>query len=687
MFQELERVDLLRLRKILLCSTYFYFFFLFSILVTIIRLAIPKSSNYQEGYQSFTGIVTSKKIEDNKVILYIKNKEIIIGNFEIEKETKIDVEIGDKIQVKGIFERPKKNTNKYLFNYQLYCKRRNIYYVVDIKSIELIHKSHNIYYLIKRIFQNRVGNNAYLNTFLLGDKSYLVDDIKRSYQENGISHLFAISGMHISLLSKIIEKILKKIKVSSNTIFKITSIFLLLYLFLVGFSPSILRGVLFYILFSINQIYYFYIDKKNLFICILSIALLINANSIFDVGFLYSYSVSLALIVSSDILLNKSYYKSLILVSMIAFFIGLPISIYTYYQINLFSLIYNLLFVPFISLFLFPFSLIVFMIKPLLPIFNGITFIMEKVSLLLSTISIGKLIFKRIPFFFYIIYFLLIVTIILFRKKKLLIVFLSMLLIHFFYPFIDNSSYVEVIDVGQGDSSLLHIKNQNILIDTGGLFKRGTVYLNTLEPTFKSMGIHKIHYLILTHGDKDHLGDALYLVNNYRVGEVIFNCGEYNYLEKELIQTLEKEHIKYKNCVNELELKNTTLYFLQTKDFLDENDNSNVIYTEINNYKFMFMGDASIKTEKEIMNTYHLPEIDVLKVGHHGSRTSSGIEFINMIRPKVALISAGKDNKFKHPNQEALDNLNDSKIYRTDLDGSIMIQIKNNQLKIETYSP
>ena len=99
------------------------------------------------------------------------------------------------------------------------------------------------------------------------------------------------------------------------------------------------------------------------------------------------------------------------------------------------------------------------------------------------------------------------------------------------------------------------------------------------------------------------------------------------------------------------------------------------------------MGDASITTEKEIMNKYNLSNIDVLKVGHHGSRTSSGKEFINKIRPKYSIISVGANNKFKHPNKEALDNLNNSKIYRTDLNGSVMIKIKNNKLKIEACSP
>ena len=121
--------------------------------------------------------------------------------------------------------------------------------------------------------------------------------------------------------------------------------------------------------------------------------------------------------------------------------------------------------------------------------------------------------------------------------------------------------------------------------------------------------------------------------------------------------------------------------------FLNENDNSNAIYTELDGYIFIFMGDASIITEKEILDKYNLSNIDVLKVGHHGSRTSSSKDLINEVNPKYSNISVGKNNRYGHPNKEVLENLNNSKIYRTDQDGSIMFKIKNNKLKIETCSP
>ena len=196
-----------------------------------------------------------------------------------------------------------------------------------------------------------------------------------------------------------------------------------------------------------------------------------------------------------------------------------------------------------------------------------------------------------------------------------------------------------------------------------------------------------MHKRITAHGDADHMGEAVNLVNNFKVEKVIFNCCESNNLEKELIKVLDKKKIKYYSCIKELNIDKNKLHFLQTKEYDNENDNSNVIYTELNGYKFMFMGDASSTTEKEILNRYNLPDIDVLKVGHHGSKTSSSKTFINEINPRYSVISVGKNNRYGHPNKEVLDNLEDSKIYRTDQNGTIILKIKNNKLKIETCSP
>ncbi|MBE6148700.1 MAG: MBL fold metallo-hydrolase [Firmicutes bacterium] len=189
------------------------------------------------------------------------------------------------------------------------------------------------------------------------------------------------------------------------------------------------------------------------------------------------------------------------------------------------------------------------------------------------------------------------------------------------------------------------------------------------------------------HGDYDHMGEAINLVNNFKVEKVIFNCGKFNELEQDLIKILDNKKIPYYSCIKKLNIDNKKLYFLKTRDYGNENDNSSIIYTELNKRKFLFMGDAGKEAEEDIIEKYNLQNIDVLKVGHHGSKTSSSKEFIEIINPKYSIISVGKNNRYGHPNKEVLDNLNNSKIYRTDQDGSIIFEIKKDKIEIGTCAP
>ncbi len=696
---------MLKLRNILLHNTIFILILMIGLSITIFRIVFPKESIYTSDTKELTSTVSSYSIDGNKLSITI-GKEKVLGTycFQTEEEKKQflkEIQLGDTYYITGKFYLPKEPTTANLFDYRNYLKSQKINYLVSITTIHKTSNNKSIYYHIKNMVRERLHDNPYLYTFILGDKTLLLSDVKEAYQNNGISHLFAISGMHIALLSTILLTILKIIKVRENKRYFITSLFLIYYLLLVGFYPSILRGVLFFILFSINKIYYFYIKSTNLFILALVITLLINPYYIYDIGFLYSFTISLALLLSIDYINDKNYFISLLKTSYISFLISIPISLYYFCQINILSIFYNLFFVPLVSFIIFPLALLTFLFPFLETILNIFTFLLEKVSLFLDRFQFLTFLFYKTSILVYIFYMILLFWIlkrINQKKKSYLVIFILILIIHYNIPNIDNSTYIKMIDVGQGDSILLHSKNKSVLIDTGGVTnyskekwkirdKKNSIVKNTTIPLLKSLGIKKIDYLILTHGDYDHMGEAINLVNNFKVEKVIFNCGRFNYLEKELMKVLEDKNIIYFSCMDELNINDLKLQFLQTKDFNDENDNSNVIYTEIENYKFMFMGDASIKTEKEIVNTYNLGKIDVLKVGHHGSRTSSGKEFVGIINPKYALISVGKDNKFKHPNKEALDNLKNSKIYRTDQNGTITVKIKNNKLKIETCSP
>ena len=183
------------------------------------------------------------------------------------------------------------------------------------------------------------------------------------------------------------------------------------------------------------------------------------------------------------------------------------------------------------------------------------------------------------------------------------------------------------------------------------------------------------------------MGEAIKLVENFKVKTVIFNCGTFNDLEQELIKVLENKKIRYYSCIKELNIDKYKLQFLNTKEYDNENDNSNVIYLNYDDYKFLFMGDDGIEREKDILEKYNLKDIDFIKIGHHGSNTSSGKEFINEIKPKYSIISVGKNNRYGHPKDEVLETLRNSKIYRTDLDGSIEIKLNKRGYKIRTCPP
>ena len=676
-------MSIITLRKILLYNYIYLIILSLTLIISIPRL-LTKTTTYYNGNIDEEFTIKKVTLSNLKLTLTLQGKEKLNATyyFKTKKEQKYFKEnyhLGDKIKVKGQIINPKENTTKYLYNYKKYLSTKNIYHLLKITTYKKISSNKNIFYFIKQKIINYFNNHPYINTLLLGDKSYMKKEITKSYQDNGLSHLFAVSGMHISLIVSILSKILSKLNENKKTL--IISIFLLFYLQLVGLQASVIRGVLFYILIQINKVFNLNIKLINLFILTLSITLLINPKFIYDLGFQYSFSISFTLIYLSNLLTGKLLI-SLLKVSLISFLVSIPISLYNFHELNFISVILNLFFVPLVTTVIFPLTVITSIFKPLIPLYNLLIKLLENLSLLSSKISIFKLTFLHLNILIYLIYIVIIILIIINLKyKKYFYIYLLffILIIHYIYPSINNNSYIEMLDIGQGDSIIIHSKD-TILIDTGGNQYNDTISDNIIIPTLKSLGIKKIKYLILTHGDYDHMGESINLVNKFKVENVIFNKGKYNYLEQELIKVLNKKKIKYYKDIEKLNLNENILYFLNTKIYDNENDNSNVIYTNINNKKILLMGDASIEVEKEIIEKYNITNIDILKVGHHGSKTSTSKEFINYINPKISLISVGEDNKFNHPNNEVLDRLKYTKIYRTDKNGSVMFNLKNKKL-------
>lgn len=686
------------LKLILRCNFLFFFLFLFIIVYIFVFTVFIKYDSKYFGTESYIeGKILSFSLNGNKLKMNILGKEEIIGTYYInsleEKENILNkIKIGNKIRLYGSLQEPLNNTIPNNFNYRRYLYNNKIFYLMDIDRYEII-KENNIVDKIKDFVYKRaysLKNGDYLLVLVLGDKALISSDDYNMYQNNGTSHLLAISGSHITVLLVIFSKILKKVKDIPKLI--VLSIILLFFGFITGFQSAVNRAIFFFIISSINKLGKFNFNNLQILFLVAFIMILLNPFVIFDLGFLYSFIICGGIIYYQD-KIKGNYLQQLFKISLISFLFSLPITAYLNYEINIMSIFINMIFVPLISSIVFPLAIVTFLFPFLNPLFSLVLNITNFLNTLGKQISI----FINIPKMSILIVIVLLLLIILMKNnKKYFLVFLAILIFVKCSCNLKNYYQIIYLDVGQGDSTLLisPFNNNVVMIDTGGKikyaqdnWKKSNKTYNLSDNTIKylkSQGITKIDHLILSHGDYDHMGEAINLVNNFKVEKVIFNCGEFNELENELIKILYKKKIPYYSCIKELNIDDNKLYFLNNRDYDNENDNSSVIYTELNNHKFLFMGDAGVAVEEDLLEKYNLQDIDVLKVGHHGSNTSSSKYFIDKINPKYSIISVGKNNWYGHPNKEVLDNLEKSKIYRTDEDGSIMFKIKNNKFKIET---
>lgn len=658
-----------------------YIFKILTILILIITIIYTKYYPFKSVFNTndteFIGIVEDYIIKDNQIKISLKSKERIIVTYKYTGKVFNNLSYGDKIKVTGVLKEPSTNNIFNNFNYKKYLYNKKIYYIIEASKIDKIQNNNNHIYTIKNLLYTRINSlksSNYIKALLFGDNK-LDKEIKTSYQINGISHLFSVSGFHINFITSIIYFYLDRVTYNKKIKYITVDIFLVLYLLLCN-TTSLLRCTVMNILLSINHLLKLNIKKIDIVLLTLILCIIINPFIIYDIGFIYSYTISFFLILYKNKYKTNNKLLKIIYISLISFLVSLPINIYTSYEINFLSIILNIIIVPIVSLILLPLSLLTLIFPILDNILYLITSILEKISLYTSNINIFKQVLSKPSIILIIIYYLVIILIL--SKNKHYYLILILLIFHKTIPLYNSNLEVVMFDVGEADSMLISTpsKKVNILIDTG----RG-IDINNIIIYLKSIGISKLNYLIITHGDEDHIGGALYLIDNFKVDNVILNKGDYTEIEVELIIHLKNKNIKYTNNINKIPLLGSYMYLLNTKKFSNENDNSIVTYFEYQKYKFLFMGDSSSKTEEYLINNYNLTNISFLKVGHHGSNTSSSTHFINKINPKVSLISVGRNNFYHHPNKEVLTNLSNSVIYRTDINKSIKIKI-NNKVKI-----
>ena len=591
-----------RLRHILHSRYLFKIIFILSIIyVIVITKCITYKSKYNINDNLFIVKILELKKDEDKISMLVKGKELLKATYYYKNNVEYsDIDIGDIVEIKGKLEKPSSNTVPNAFNYKNYLYNKKIYYILSIDSIKKIKNNTSLIYYIKSIISNRINDitnsSPYLQTFILGDKSYMDDNINSTYRDNGISHLFSISGMHISLISGILFYIIKRISYNNYYNYGVVISFLLLYIFILGMIASIIRTIVMYILFAINKLFNLKIKSIDLMLFVLVICIIINPFIVYDIGFQYSYIISFTLIILRNKIkkINNNILKSLY-ISYIAFIISFPITIYNFYQVNIISIPLNVIVIPLVSIIIFPLSIITFIFPFLDNILYILIKILEFISINIDKIECTKFIFFKPNLIIIILYYLLIYLS--FFKRKYLLFLIILILFHMGYIYIDPIMNVTFLDVGQGDSILISFpyNEGNILIDTGGIYNSSySIIENKTIPYLKSLGITKLDYLIITHGDYDHMGESINLLNEFKVNKVIFNIGSYNDLELELISLLNEKNIKYYQNIKSLNINNNTLYFLNTKEYDEENNNSSVIYLNYHNIKFLFMGDSGI---------------------------------------------------------------------------------------------
>ncbi len=348
----------------------------------------------------FIGEILDVKIKNEKITIKLNTDEKILINYYIKNnENYSNLKIGSIIKVEGKLDYPKKNTNFNLFNYKNYLLSEKIYFVLTANKITYIKDTDNIFFKAKNLLINYINNfktKDYLYTFILGNTSLLEQDTKESFQNNGISHLFAVSGMHITLISTLLMYLLKKITKNHDISYIITIFILLFYTFITNFSSSILRAFLLFLLIYINKKFKFNLKTIEIIMLILLILLMYNPFYIYSIGFKFTFIISIILILFSKKINNfKNYFSKLLMTSLISFFVSLPIVINNFFEINLISPLLNLIFVPFISIIIFPFSLISLIFPFLDNIFYIIVKFMENISIYINyTLSINIIIGK-----------------------------------------------------------------------------------------------------------------------------------------------------------------------------------------------------------------------------------------------------------------------------------------------------
>lgn len=592
------------------------------------------------------GIVTT--CSDNYFILYNGFSKFYV-HFDSHSFKMFDI-----IRIEGEIIPYSFNTYEGLFDFNHYLQNKFVYNQVKIDKCEqFISFQLDINILYQRFINKFNDDGRTIVSELIFSKEYSTDYSSFIYK-NRLFYLLSMSSLHVYFLSYVIRRILET-KIKENKVDYIMIIMYLILCILNSFKVSLLRFLIYQIITKIDN------DKKIGLSYVRKIVLTLIVLGLIDQSYYYSSSFLYHVFIPLNFQLTKNGLSTfnekrkkimrVIYLYIIIVFLNILIdesfSIISIILIPSFTLIVLILVVLSLSSLILPIECIInFFSKGLINIF----LLIDKIDLTIY-LSNKLIVFFILYIFIYFLYLWSVENKTKFIQKFCVISFvLNLTICKLPINHYDNGVYF--INVSQGDSILIHDKNTNVLVDTGGLVDKD-VSKEILIPFLKKKSIYHLDYLFMTHNDFDHIGGVESLINS-------FNVLDYNKT----------------NDFNNKRINNIEFYNLNPSKFNSNNDDSLVLYFTLNNIDYLLLGDISKEKEKEIVQKYPYLNVDVIKVAHHGSDTSTSEYLLNAYNISEAVISCGKNNYYGHPSTNVINRLENHqiKVRRTDEEGTIYIK-------------
>lgn len=638
--------------------------------------------------------------------------------------------IGNQITVYGEIQKFSEATNPGQFNEKMYYMIENIDYKIRADEIIILDHSYSKYHDVLNQIKHKLmqvyekllpkKESGALIAMLLGEKYLLEEELQQLYQENGISHILAISGLHISLIGLFVYKILKKIKIPNEPSTILSILFIYSYGILTNFSISTNRSVVMMIIMLLSAIFGKTYDMLSSISLSALLILLKNPLQIFSAGFLLSFGAVLGIAVILPCIYklfpSKNPVISSFYVSAIAGIITMPMVLYFFYQIPVYSILVNILVLPLTSALMLTAILAGVVGVIFLPagifLIGGADYILrfyEWVCKLGSNLP-GNLVTLGKPDWLRILCYVFLLTAFVWSvkryQKKYLILLLFLSILPFFLPQKNVGLEITVLDVGQGEAIFLKTGSGTTYLIDGGSSNINKVGTNRIQPFLLSIGVDTLDYAFISHSDNDHTSglEELMTGDKIKIKNLILpktSLRDENYHKLEALakdRDIKVSFITRGDTILDGDIKMTCLH--PSPDFPAQTSNSysTVLSVSFKEFDMLFTGDLEEEGEKLVTqflkeqktaSEFHVAaDYDILKVAHHGSKNSTFDEFLKLIRPEISLISCGRDNRYGHPHEELLERLDDikSEVAITYERGAINIKTDGKRTVVEEYT-